>query len=1363
MRPHFRPRRSPPLRLELLEERCVLATLVGLTTTNNLVRFDSGGPWTVTTVGAISGVASGQSLVALDFRPQTGGLYGLGFGSGAGQLYQVNPTTAAAAAVGTPFSTTLSGTQFGFSFDPVADTIRVTDTAGDNLRVNPTTGALVATDTSIASGNSIVALANDRNLRGATQTTLFGYNLGNNHLVTVGSVNGSPNSPNGGSVTDIGSSGVSATGNVGFAIDADGKAYLSLNVSGTDGLYTDNLSTGAATLVGAIGGDPLRDLTAAPAVSFTVSGFPTPRTAGLAATVTVTANTVYNTTATRYSGTVHITSTDTSAILPANNTLTSGAGTFSVTLNSANVNSLNVPFSITATDTVNSAITGAENNIFVLPNTELVGVTTGNKLVRFFSDAPGTLTTIGTITGLTAGQNVVGLAFRPANAGLYAMGFASGTGQLYTINPTTAAATAVGSPFSTTLTGTDFGFDFDPVNDVIRVTDDKGENLRVNPNTGAFISNDTALSPSGVSVVALAYSNNIAGTASSTLYGYNSANDHLVSLGTVTGTTNAPNSGVVSDIGASGVTTTTGTAGDIGFALDAAGGAYLNLVTGSATASTSGLYTANLSTGAVALNGSFGGTVMRAVSVAPIVGLKIVPPAAQAVVGAVSPFTVQSVNVYGDPTPGYEGVAKLSTDDPNSSSPGNAGFPKGSGTLFMQFANPGTFNLTVSDEINTSLKSSTTVTVVNAVIVYGVGSDGRLLSISTGAVGSPNTSAFVGNINGLAQGQHIVSVDVRPASGELYGLAFGGGAGQLYRINRVTAAVTPVGTPFALTGSHFSMGFDPVNDVVRVISDGGDNLRIKPVTGAVIAGDPALSPASVYAGLAYSNNFFGATTTMLFSYDYTHNEVVTINPGTGQVTVLGPSGVTADPGTAGDVGFDIGHDGIGYLSLVVGGQCNLYTLNLGTGAVQLVDGRGGFGSDLVGLSAAVPGGQDKIGVVRANTDRTAVISLDSNGDGVFDSGDAVFSFGLSTDTFLVGDWAGLGYDSLGVVRPGPNGVAQFSLDTNGNNTFDRADQVFSFGLNTDTFLAGDWNGSGTTKIGVVRPGANGVAVFSLDTNGDGTFDASDTVTSFGLNTDTFLVGDWNGDGRAKIGVVRPGPNGVAIFSLDTNGDGVFDSGDQVFSFGLNSDTFLVGDWNGDGRAKIGVVRGLPDGTAVFSLDIDGNGIFDSSDSVFHFGVATDRFIVGKWKLPATAALLSADGFLSGPPVSPLVIDATFLAAENQAIASWQQAGLDPADVARLEIACYGVAALGGSLIGETSGNDITLDATAAGHGWSETPVPQSGQLDLETALAHEMGHVLGLPDQTTQPDDVMFATLPPGVRKAPTAQDVDAVFAAVGR
>ena len=68
--------------------------------------------------------------------------------------------------------------------------------------------------------------------------------------------------------------------------------------------------------------------------------------------MTVTAKNSSNATVTTYTGTVHFTSTDPAAVLPANATLTNGVGTFMVTFKTAGSRT------ITATDTVTSSITG---------------------------------------------------------------------------------------------------------------------------------------------------------------------------------------------------------------------------------------------------------------------------------------------------------------------------------------------------------------------------------------------------------------------------------------------------------------------------------------------------------------------------------------------------------------------------------------------------------------------------------------------------------------------------------------------------------------------------------------------------------------------------------------------------------------------------------------------------------------------------------------------------------------------------------------------------------------------------------------------------------------------------------------------
>ena len=80
---------------------------------------------------------------------------------------------------------------------------------------------------------------------------------------------------------------------------------------------------------------------------------------GTSFSVTVTAQDSSGNTVPNYAGTVHFTSSDSAAILPANSTLSSGTGTFTATLNTVGGQT------ITATDTSNSSITGTSGTITV--------------------------------------------------------------------------------------------------------------------------------------------------------------------------------------------------------------------------------------------------------------------------------------------------------------------------------------------------------------------------------------------------------------------------------------------------------------------------------------------------------------------------------------------------------------------------------------------------------------------------------------------------------------------------------------------------------------------------------------------------------------------------------------------------------------------------------------------------------------------------------------------------------------------------------------------------------------------------------------------------------------------------------------
>jgi hypothetical protein len=140
-----------------------------------------------------------------------------------------------------------------------------------------------------------------------------------------------------------------------FAIGGGGSCTGASCTSTIVGDHTVTGTDGSAT------GTAVLHVNPAAATTLVVSGLTSPRTAGVSGSLTVTAKDAFGSTATGYTGTVHFTSTDGVAVLPANSTLTNGVGTFAVTLRTAGTQS------VTATDSVTPTITGSQAGIVVTP------------------------------------------------------------------------------------------------------------------------------------------------------------------------------------------------------------------------------------------------------------------------------------------------------------------------------------------------------------------------------------------------------------------------------------------------------------------------------------------------------------------------------------------------------------------------------------------------------------------------------------------------------------------------------------------------------------------------------------------------------------------------------------------------------------------------------------------------------------------------------------------------------------------------------------------------------------------------------------------------------------------------------------
>ena len=240
---------------------------------------------------------------------------------------------------------------------------------------------------------------------------------------------------------------------------------------------------------------------------------------------------------------------------------------------------------------------------------------------------------------------------------------------------------------------------------------------------------------------------------------------------------------------------------------------------------------------------------------------------------------------------------------------------------------------------------------------------------------------------------------------------------------------------------------------------------------------------------------------------------------------------------------------------------------------------------------------------------------------------------------------------IGIFRPSaPVGGALgfFTLDSNGNYTFDVTDKTRQFGLAGDYPVAGDWDGNGTIKLGVFRcpaPGA-GVCTWYLDDNNNGVWDGTfggDVAFQFGLPGDIPVVGDWTGTGVSKVGVMRcpaAGQPGVCTWILDAQNLRAPNGNFLVSSYGLAGDLPAVGNWAGVGGSKpidnIGVFRNGQwilnssgvggskpiDNIGVFRngqwiLNSSGSGFWTPTDTQYSYGMPGDVPVTGNWLGSAT--------------------------------------------------------------------------------------------------------------------------------------------------
>jgi trimeric autotransporter adhesin len=218
---------------------------------NDVVGFDSSNPGTILFDHPIIGLSASESIRGIDFW--NGTVYALG---SAGNLYNLNYNTGQATLIGS-FGVVLNGASYGVENDPAG--FHIVSELGQNLNANRSTGAATVLPAVNPSGTFLSALAYS-----SSANKMYGIDSSANTLGTFDPVTGH--------YTTTGLLGFDVARNNGFDISAgSGTAFLASGATSSDvqaNLYTVNLATGLATLVGLIGqvGDNtlLRGLTAVP-------------------------------------------------------------------------------------------------------------------------------------------------------------------------------------------------------------------------------------------------------------------------------------------------------------------------------------------------------------------------------------------------------------------------------------------------------------------------------------------------------------------------------------------------------------------------------------------------------------------------------------------------------------------------------------------------------------------------------------------------------------------------------------------------------------------------------------------------------------------------------------------------------------------------------------------------------------------------------------------------------------------------------------------------------------------------------------------------------------------------------------------
>lgn len=288
-------------------------------------------------------------------------------------------------------------------------------------------------------------------------------------------------------------------------------------------------------------------------------------------------------------------------------------------------------------------------------------------------------------------------------------------------------------------------------------------------------------------------------------------------------------------------------------------------------------------------------------------------------------------------------------------------------------------------------------------------------------------------------------------------------------------------------------------------------------------------------------------------------------------------------------GFDNNNDGSAEINLYRPGTSQWFSFNSGTGALTSTN-TFGLATDTPMIGDYDGNGNSEPAVFR--TSNSTWYAMKAPGNPVTNF--SVTPWGTAGDIPLQGDFDRDGTTDVNIWR-GSNGT-WYTLRSS-NSTM----SVFQWGVAGDIPYTGDFDGDRINDFGVSRNTASGPVHQILESNfAQGFF----LQVFYGISGDRIAIGDFDGDGKSDLTVFRPATGDWYINQSSV----VVGNPIRTIHFGQSGDVPQPADYDGDKKTDVGVYRPST-GVWYYMRSIDGNAV------AFSLGQASDAAASAPYPIP----------------------------------------------------------------------------------------------------------------------------------------------------